>query len=347
MSTRTQIEWTDTTWNVASGCTRVSEGCRHCYIERTPPFRMAERHFNSPEIGASTGLVLHPERLDAPLKWRKPRRVFVNSLADLFNEDIPGEHIAQAFGRMAATERHVFQVLTKQHARMRSLLNDREFQKEVYEHAWAYDQDGKYDPYDRPDDWWPLPNVHIGVSVENQQWADTRIPALLQTPAAVRWISAEPLLGPIDLTKTLPHNCSPLRPCPRPIQRINWIVAGGESGPGARPAHPDWFRSLRDQCADADVPFHFKQWGEWAPVGPLYGDTEEADNAHMEAVALEVHGRREVIQLESDGYIAVGHQPSDPRTWLMARVGKKNAGRQLDGRTYDQYPNPHPSQEQQ
>jgi len=180
-----------------------------------------------------------------------------------------------------------------------------------------------------------LGSVWLGVSVENQQWADIRIPALLDTPAAVRWISAEPLLGPVVLADGWLTRLRAVRP------GLDWVVVGGESGRIARPMHPDWARGLRDQCAAASVPFFFKQHGEWAPIGPLYAqgdDEQEADDARMDAVAWEIEERREVVQLERTGHVARDHQPGDPRTWLMVRAGKKAAGRVLDGRTWDEYP---------
>ena len=192
---------------------------------------------------------------------------------------------------------------------------------------------------------WPLPNVWLGVSVENQRWARIRIPALLDTPAAVRWLSCEPLLGAIDL-----DDCGGISAINRdwvggpsggsgaPHPFVDWVVVGGESGRGARPMHPDWARSLREQCQAAGVPFLFKQWGEWAPIGPLYGDSDEVDEAHMEAVGLEVIDHKQVIQLERSGEIVSEYQPTDPQTWLVARTGKKAAGRELDDRTWDEYP---------
>ncbi|GIH70299.1 DUF5131 family protein [Sphaerimonospora thailandensis] len=352
MGDKSAIEWTDATWNVVTGCTRISDDCQVCYIERTPPFRMEGRRFDGPHIGATTGVRLHPERLDQPLRWQRPRRIFVNSLADLFHDEVPDAYIAEVFAVMALSPRHTFQVLTKRPARMRALMSSDTFSGQVARLTVAMAEAEPGPPYlpehlvvthGRP--WWPLQNVWLGVSAENQRWADLRIPVLLDTPAAVRWISAEPLLGPIDLRYLA--GVDALLPdwmggpgggtgAPHPL--LDWVVAGGESGPGARPMHPDWARSLRDQCQDAEVPFLLKQWGGWEPIGPLYGDDDETADAHMEAVVIEVHENRRVIQLERSGYIAEGHQPTDDRTWLMARVGKKRAGRLLDGRVWDEYP---------
>ncbi|MEI5520728.1 phage Gp37/Gp68 family protein [Streptomyces brasiliscabiei] len=362
MATTTSIEWTrgpdgspGKTWNPIIGCDRVSPGCDHCYAISTA--RIREGNPN-PKISAAfagtaerteggvdwTGKVnLLDDRLTQPLRWKKPARVFVNSLSDLFHDAVPDEFIAQVFAVMAATPQHTYQVLTKRHGRMRSLLNRPSFRDNLA-HLAA----------------WPLPNVWLGCSVENQQWADLRIPALLDTPAAVRFLSCEPLLGPVDLrAKGCPEavwdgpyrmrcglggdgeECSRHGEFSRLLpDGLHWLIVGGESGPQARPMHPDWARSVRDQCEASGTAFFLKQHGEWQPLGPLYGDLEDTDEGHMEAVHLDVVEGKRVIQLESSGYIAEGHQPGDSRTWLMARVGKKAAGRELDGRTHDDFPEP-------
>jgi protein gp37 len=271
MSDNSSIEWTDTTWNPTTGCNRVSPGCDHCYAmtlaKRLKAMGSAKYQTDGDPrtSGPGFGVAVHPDSLDAPLHWRKPRRVFVNSMSDLFHDKVPTEFIAQVFAVMALAPQHTFQVLTKRHARMRSVLsNDLFFElvgDEVEKRA--------------TDDWrvqWPLPNVWIGVSVETQQWADIRVPALLGTPAAVRFLSCEPLLGPIDL-----HFCGgvdALWPdwsggpgggtgAPHPI--VDWVIAGGESGDDARPVDAGWIRWIRDQCDEAEVPFLFKQWGGRTP----------------------------------------------------------------------------------
>jgi len=279
MSSNSAIEWTDATWNPVSGCTKVSDGCDHCYAER-----ITERFHGK---GSFAEVVLHPERLTLPLRWRKPRRVFVNSMSDLFHKDVPDNFIARAFAVMAATPRHTYQILTKRHGRMRALLSDPdgEFQGAVGE--WRYEHGETDTTVPTPEDpsWgWPLPNVWLGVSVEDQQRADLRIPALLKTPAAVRFLSCEPLLGPIDLLGKAGVGCEETGPaithegvsqrtdygtgveydCDHQVG-VDWVIVGGESGAGARPMHPDWARSLRDQCVSAGVPFHFKQWGGRTP----------------------------------------------------------------------------------
>lgn len=233
MSQNSAIEWTDTTWNPVTGCTKVSPGCDHCYAET-----FAERWRGIPGHPFEQGfdLKIRPERLDQPYSWRKPRRVFVNSMSDLFHRDIPDEFIEHVFFTMYATPRHTYQVLTKRPERMRRIA-----------------------PKAAP------PNVWLGVSIENMDYA-WRADMLRETPAAVRFLSLEPLLGPI---------------AKRVIEGMDWVIVGGESGPGARPIDPAWVRHIRNVCAQLSIPFFFKQWGG---------------------------------------------------------VHKKEAGRELDGRTYDEFP---------
>lgn len=305
MGTGSKIEWTEATWNPTVGCTKVSPGCDNCYAEKiTNRFGGA---------GAFDTVVLHPDRLDKPLHWKKPRRVFVNSMSDLFHDDVPDTFIAEVWAVMAMAPQHTFQVLTKRHARMRSILSSKRFRILVQNRSY------KRNPYFKPPVL-PLPNAWLGVSVEDQKWANIRIPALLGTPAAVRWLSCEPLLGPIDLYETA---IGPLQRFPDEPNgetgRIDWVVVGGESGRDARPMHPDWARSLRDQCVSAGVPFFFKQWGEWAPNGYRgIGNTE-----------LTSGGRERQIGEPIDDK---GHR------LIVERMGKKRAGRLLDGRTWDEYP---------
>lgn len=336
MADRTHIEWTDATWNPVTGCTKISDGCTHCYIDRTPPFRIAHRRFQHPDplagapdrIGATTGVQLHPDRLGQPTAWRKPRRIFVCSLADLFHDDVPDGHIAAVWAAMAAARHHTFQVLTKRSARARTLLTDPRFQDLMAEAWFSIPRAGRPGSVIE----WPLPNVWLGVSAETQQWADIRIPDLLGSPAAVRWVSAEPLLGPIDLRRLpFPRWSGVVRSSGQVIDAVgarygvpgqwqapavglDWVVAGGESGPGSRPMHPDWARDLRDQCDEAGVAFLFKQWGEWAPIGV----NDDSD--------------------QPAGYTLAGDPDADGLQPVMHRSGKKRAGRLLDGRTHDAYP---------
>jgi len=255
LSTKTSIEWATKSWSPIIGCERVSSGCDRCYAITTAHIRS---HHPNPKVSDAfvgtaerrdgridwTGKVnLLPERLTDPLRWRKPERIFVNSMSDLFHDQVPDDFIARVFAVMAIAERHTFQLLTKRHARMRSLLNSGAFQTAAAEHMLAMtDADEMKDAGDP----FPLPNVHLGVSVENAEWAKIRGDALRETPAAVRWFSCEPLLGAIDDLD---------------LTGIGWVVVGGESGPGARPMHIDWARSLVRQCRAAGVPVFVKQMG--------------------------------------------------------------------------------------
>lgn len=223
-----KIEWTDATWNPVTGCTKVSPGCAHCYAET-----FAERWRGIPGHAYEHGfdLQLRPERLDVPLRWTKPRMVFVNSMSDLFHEDIPDAFVAQVFGVMAEAERHTFQVLTKRPERMRELLSDA---------SWLREAAGRD---------WPLPNVWLGTSIENRRFV-ARADVLRATPAAVRFISAEPLLGPLDGLD---------------LTDIDWLIVGGESGPRHRPIDPQWVRDLLGATFEPGTAFFFKQWGGHRP----------------------------------------------------------------------------------
>lgn len=271
MSDKSAIEWTDATWNPVTGCSKVSPGCAHCYAETLALTRLRGRDGYpglpwTPE-NAAANVVLRPERLDQPLRWRRPRRIFVNSLSDLFHEQVPDAFIDRVFAVMAMCDgirsngrRHTFQVLTKRPERMRAYLTDPETPWRIHSSVVKLNV-GYYPPIREPNaqgyrgldtgQWEiPLPNVWLGVSVENQRWADERIPHLLATPAAVRFLSCEPLLGPLDLAG---------------VRHLGWVIVGGESGPGHRPVDPAWVRSIRDQCGAAGVPFLFKQWGGRTP----------------------------------------------------------------------------------
>lgn len=299
--TRSLIEWTNETWNPVRGCSRISAGCQNCYAER-----QAHR-FNGlgkPYEGLTTlrngrpgwtGEVRFvPEMLDMPLRWRKPRMVFVNSMSDLFHERVSDEQIAAVFGVMAACPQHTFQVLTKRPLRTREwfawideraeevkLKYPNEEREGRYAEALISAGLGVHGVVDMPNkipQAWPLPNLWLGVSCENQAAADERIPLLLQTPAEVRWVSCEPLLGPIDLERVRwpeKHRVDVLRGgtwelprCRLPgfvnhsdMETLDWVVVGGESGPGARPCDVSWIRSIVQQCRSASVPAFVKQLG--------------------------------------------------------------------------------------
>jgi len=211
---KSAIEWTDSTWNPVTGCTKISPGCKHCYAET-----FAERWRGVPGHPYEQGFDLRiwPERLRLPLTWKKPRMIFVNSMSDLFHEDVPVDIVEKVFDVMGEASWHVFQVLTKRAERLVELAPRLEWH----------------------------PNVWMGVSVETAKYL-WRVEQLRGVPAGVRFLSIEPLLGPIDGVN---------------LEGIDWVIVGGESGPGARPMNPKWVRSIRDQCRRAGVPFFFKQWG--------------------------------------------------------------------------------------
>ncbi len=353
MADHTHIEWTDATWNPITGCSVVSAGCKHCYAMKLAGTRLAHHPSRAGlTIDTAAGPVwngdvrFNEDWLDQPLRWRRPRRIFVCAHGDLFHESVPDEWICAVFAVMAASPHHTYQVLTKRPARVLrwfERMKDRNT-AQGYLHECLKGRMG-YDNEARPAinlSVWPLPNVWLGVSVENQAAADERIPVLLQCPAVVRWVSAEPLLGPIDLDRVhgvpgcAPFNALNCRSpqgsvrcvshasgycfsdCAWRWPALDWVVVGGESGAGARPLHPDWVRSLRDQCAAAGVPFLFKQWGEWAPAPGMIGLSGEQ--------LYSVGGVRHAIL--DDGY-------------SMARIGKKAAGRLLDGVEHNAFPEVH------
>lgn len=346
MADNTHIEWTNTTWNPIVGCSLASPGCTNCYAMRTAGTRLAHLPkydgLTQPSKAGPvwTGkLVLAEKALLEPLRWKTPRMVFVNSMGDLFHEDCPDEWIDQVFAVMALCPQHTFQVLTNRSARMREFLSKPFFRRRVQLHCaeiglqitgkrmsdQAAEEAEEFVALSTEQ--WPLPNVWLGVSVEDQQRADERIPDLLATPAAIRWISAEPLLRPVDLTKPFYRHSTGyemqgyLRDKAEHddfrywAEKLDWVVAGGESGKHARPMHPDWVRSLRDQCAAAEVPFFFKQWGEWAPE-PDVGRSFEEHRAR---------GARDLMIMKPD-------------LQGMELVGKKRAGRLLDGVEHNAMP---------
>lgn len=270
----TTIEWTDETWNPVTGCSKVSPGCKNCYAET-----VANRFWKGRKF---TDVWTHADRLDAPLHWRKPRRVFVNSMSDLFHEDVPDEFIDKVFAVMALAPQHTFQVLTKRPERMRDWGAVRGKWSGVWVDTdrrliWTEQRIGTLKPTQ-----WPLRNVWLGVSVEDQQRADERIPLLLQTPAAVRFLSCEPLLGPVDIGLTSPRSYE--SDCQN--DGITWVIIGGESGHGARPCNIAWVRSLVEQCRAAGVACFVKQLGSdpfiFHPAATENGHPLDADfNQHL------------------------------------------------------------------
>ncbi len=287
----TGIEWTDQTWNPVTGCDRISAGCDNCYalaLAKRLKAMGSEKYQNDGDprtSGPGFGVTFHEQALSEPSRWRKPRRVFVNSMSDLAHARVHDYEIAQVFAVMAMAPQHQFQVLTKRPRRLAKLLADTGFRGLMAESMNFEDGNGG----DSANDWlragapWPLQNVWIGTSIEHGG-VTHRITDLVNTPAAVKFLSCEPLLGPLDLGKWLfpvgcPDGCGCRWPgddernecgCPgcedwRPLPAIDWVIAGGESGPNARPVHPDWVRDLRDQCIEGNVAFFFKQWGGRTP----------------------------------------------------------------------------------
>ena len=333
MAETSEIEWTDATWNPITGCTLVDDGCRNCYAAelastrlKNHPSRIGLARRNAEGVAKFTGEVrLNEQWLDQPLHWKRARMIFVCAHGDLFHPAVPDEWIDRVFAVMALCPQHTFQVLTKRPERAREYLARSEITIMDLVCDRVCEEDlpvilsmppeivppakliaARNEPVINLRSW-PLPNVWLGTSVSDQGSADARIPDLLATPASVRFISAEPLLGPVDLTRwsgiegdggTMGFG-------------IDWVIVGGESGRQARPMHPDWARSLRDQCVAAGVAFFFKQWGEWAPLNG-HGDPSQGGSGAGREVDIGMIGARQ--------------------------VGKKAAGRLLDGRTWDQMP---------
>jgi protein gp37 len=308
MGENTKIEWTGHTFNPWTGCTKISPGCDHCYAES-----WAKR------AGTVRWGVGEPRRRTTAANWRLPLkwnaqaeregrrfRVFCASLADVFGNAVPDEWRADLFRLIRATPRLDWLLLTKRVGNACAMIDDAR-------------ERGHLLTSGSPE--WPWPNVWIGATVVNQEEADRDIPKLLATPAAVRFLSIEPMLGPITIDRRLIEQIDGTsQHGPR---FIDWIICGGESGPKARPMHPDWARSLRDQCAAAGVPFLFKQWGEWLPA-----ETDKPGDGECYAVSddgtdRELTGRCALTVLDAQEFL---------------RMGKRIAGRMLDGRTHDEYP---------
>lgn len=222
MSNATSIEWTDATWNPVTGCTKISAGCNHCYAERfSERFRGTRGH----PFERGFDLVLRPERLKQPLHWRHPKLIFVNSMSDLFHKEIPRQFLDEVFATMEAADWHTFQILTKRSSLLRDYINSRYPNQPAPAHIW------------------------LGASVENAA-AKSRIRHVQTANASIRFLSVEPLIGPLGKVD---------------LSDIDWVIVGGESGPNARRMHPNWVREVRDQCAEANVSFFFKQWGGIRP----------------------------------------------------------------------------------
>lgn len=337
MGDKTGISWTNATWNPITGCSRVSEGCRNCYAERFAHrfSGKGQRYEGLTHIAnghpAWTGKIDFNEKaLLKPLSWKSPRRIFVNSMSDLFHEHLDVNIIDKVFAVMALTPHHTYQVLTKRPERMLSYLTDKNlmvrwgFYASAILGKSAEDREPKF----------PIPNVWLGTSVENQRTADERIPLLLQTPAAVRFISAEPLLGPVSLSPVADDTYQRLSNWYAPdgsfdptgsqptktrmggyVARLDWVICGGESGPGARPMNPEWARSLLDQCKSAGIPFFFKQWGAWVP----------------RSMACDIIGDDAVATAKKGTYAVLDGE-------FFHRVGARKAGCLLDGVEHHEFP---------
>ncbi len=340
MAETSNIEWTDATWNPITGCTMVSAGCTNCYAMGLAATRM-KNHPSRAGLTRMTGgravwtgeVRFNEGWLDQPLHWTRPRQIFVCAHGDLFHESVPDEWIDRIFAVMALTPRHTYQVLTKRPERARAYLGAPI--GGTTRRNWVTSAIGQQTGKSRVASFdWPLPNVWLGTSVEDQATADTRIPHLLATPTAVRFLSAEPLLGPLELSAVKHREgyaidalSGVLTDLGVPFQdapgKLDWIICGGESGKDARPMHPDWARSLRDQCVAAGVPFFFKQWGEYLPAGQRHGITL-GDDAEGNPIDIGSALRR-------------GQAVAMDGLWTY-RVGKARAGRLLDGREWNQMP---------
>ena len=308
----TRIEWTEKSWNPVTGCTKISPGCQNCYAERMAKRLRGRCGYDADEPFRVT---LRPERLVDPLLWRKPSKIFVCSMGDLFHEAVPDDFIARVWNIMAISQEHVFQILTKRPDRMAKWI-DRvgDYQGYKTRNGEPHKADGGSGivvGYEK----WPLPNVWLGVTAENRPMWDERVNILKQLEAAKRFVSYEPALGSLGEVD---------------LSGLDWVICGGETGPDARPVHPDWMRGLRDQCQSAGVPFFFKSWGEWV-CRPWSSD----------------NGRKRELCLGMDGtsvYAQVGHMMGfrKPGEALMVRVGKKAAGRLLDGQEWNEMPEAQP-----
>lgn len=315
----TKIEWTDRSWNPVTGCTPISPGCAHCYARRMAK-RLAGR-CGYPAAPHEFDVTLHPEKLDEPVGWKKPSRVFVCSMSDLFHDDVPDSFIESVFEVIYALRlKHTFQILTKRPERMRDFVL-----------RWNVEALGSEQR--------KATGVWFGVTAENQEQADKRIPFLLEIPAAVHFVSIEPMLGPIDLTGSAWWDWRYKYDFyfDRYQRPLDLVIVGGETGPGARPMNPDWVRSLRDQCTQADVPFFFKSFGDWIAFPDRSSGVYQLSalkpgsktGATLPFGFKEIYyenGEKRVVRVKFEEY------------HCFLNVGKKSSGRTLDGREWSEYP---------
>lgn len=384
MSDNTKIEWTDATVNAVNGCSVISPGCKHCYAMKQAhrfPVRQGLTHKTAGGMVWTGEVRFSESALLQTLAWKRPRKIFWNAHGDLFHWNVPDEWIDRVFAVCALTPHHEHQILTKRSARMRAYCSDPRTPERIARVIldlgadWGVSGAAALAPLgnrateaDPSFVIWPLSNVWLGVSVEDQQRADDRIPDLLATPAAVRFLSCEPLLGPVDLRwiaepdmrrsgvidallgcnwiEVPGDDFRPQRPGHQDrsmgrwvvsddahifaSRKLDWVIVGGESGPGARPMHPDWARGVRDQCAAAGVPFFFKQWGDWE--SSLDRDHDDPDWRADYTNDYVDHDKSKWLNL------AGGCGFHGERFHVMRRVGKKAAGRLLDGVTHDGMP---------
>ncbi|WP_026149785.1 phage Gp37/Gp68 family protein [Sphingobium xenophagum] len=362
----TAIEWTERTWNPIVGCSLQSPGCTRCYAMKMAgrleamgvPYCQGTTQKTKNGFVWTGKIAANDNALMEPLRRRAPTMWFVNSMSDLFHEDVSEQAIDRVFVVMALNPQHTFQVLTKRADRMRAYVEGFNWERAV-ENCRGADGSSmilKHNiaelrrlfglaprfSYDRDLSAWPLPNAWKGVSVEDQKRADLRIPDLLATPAAIRWLSCEPLLGPVDL-RNIPvaegvtldamtgyHTGSghrPVRKLPAALNSLDWVVVGGESGPDARPMHPAWARSIREQCSFL-VAFFFKQWGNWISIYDR--DRDDPDWRDVPKPG-DWNRKRWLNRAGGQGF-------HGDNLHMMRNVGKKAAGRELDGRTHDDMP---------
>jgi protein gp37 len=389
MADKSPIEWTDATWNPIVGCSIVSPGCTHCYAMKmagrieamggAKHYAGTTKKANGNTVWTGKVAMARDHILLQPLAWRAPRRIFVNSMGDLFHEDVPDAWIDKVFAVMALAPQHTFQVLTKRAKRMREYMTERWQPAPAHRLEWAggdaidipaetkgEDREDQVraacEPFleklslvdtDNDDLWtedgnakamtwqWPLANAWLGVSAERQQEADERVPELLTTPAAVRFVSAEPLLGPIDFTaictghyfidalRGFKYHDAPegVHSATESCAKLDQIIVGGESGPQARPMHAQWPRWIRNDCGDAGTAFFFKQWGEWTP-----GENVQRQSGIVQTAEWFAHK----WMFSSENLARTdGHIDDEPDLY---RVGKKAAGRLLDGVEHNAMP---------
>jgi len=326
-----KIEWTDKTWNPVIGCSKISEGCENCYAEKmafrlTNMLKNTKNHISNEintsciayssiiENGKWNGkTALRKDKLQEPSKWKKPCKIFVCDMGDLFHESVPFQWIDKIFTVCACNPHHIFQLLTKRPERALKYFN---WKEPDWANEGMREDDGVKIPFK---DWkWPLDNVWIGVTVENQEQSEIRIPLLSKIPVRIKYISCEPLLGPIDLSEIIYEGQKIY-----PLKFINWVIAGGESGPGSRPMHPDWVRSLQDQCEATNIPFFFKQWGEYRPFEKM-----SKPNFYIDSATNKIN------------FIVDGKWLDYPliTNCMFLKIGKKKAGRLLDGIIYNEFP---------